>query len=491
MTGTEQDCGGDDIALAKGVPTAAKASTAALDDPARWQQLPPVPAIPPGSRTLVYLGPTLPRTEAEALLPGALICPPVRHGDLYGMIAADIDTVLIIDGVFHGDTPVWQREILALLAAGKQVVGASSMGALRALELAPFGMIGVGAVVAQYRDGVIEGDDEVALLHGDAEMEYMPLTLPLVDLRHGLALAQTADVITSAQAAAIASAMKAKGQGERSLRAALALAADLGVATDVLRRWIGPGADSLKACDARRALSALATPTGVATVAEIGQNPAALPPILGAGAGLQILLRAGFAHGGPGLRVGDALSRVADQAPATMARHRREESRRYFLKQWAELTGQGPSPDVVAGFAADWVDRAATTAGLAPSDWCRAAALMPGELPDLLHGRAVEAWVATRDAAALGLEPGPKNCPSVPLVLADWVRRRGITPPMGTEIDPQTVAAWLVQSGPAYFGHLDWDPTVAASRAMQAEGTMAALVLAQGAVSPKGQGGDA
>ena len=48
------------------------------------------------------------------------------------------------------------------MAAGTQVFGAASMGALRAAELAPFGMIGVGAIFAAYRDGRLTGDDEVA-----------------------------------------------------------------------------------------------------------------------------------------------------------------------------------------------------------------------------------------------------------------------------------------------------------------------------------------
>jgi hypothetical protein len=46
--------------------------------------------------------------------------------------------------------------------------GAASMGALRAVELEPFGMIGTGRV--------FEGDDEVGVLHGPAEIGYPTLT---------------------------------------------------------------------------------------------------------------------------------------------------------------------------------------------------------------------------------------------------------------------------------------------------------------------------
>ena len=54
---------------------------------------------------------------------------------------------------------------------GIQVLGASSMGALRAAELHGFGMIGYGTIFEWYRDGLIDGDDEVALWHEPEEGE--------------------------------------------------------------------------------------------------------------------------------------------------------------------------------------------------------------------------------------------------------------------------------------------------------------------------------
>jgi len=60
------------------------------------------------------------------------------------------------------------------------------MGALRAAELYSLGMIGHGTVFEWYRDGIIEGDDEVALLHGPAEFGFRPLSEPLVNIRYTL-----------------------------------------------------------------------------------------------------------------------------------------------------------------------------------------------------------------------------------------------------------------------------------------------------------------
>ena len=86
-------------------------------------------------RKLAFLGPSLGLAEAHGLCPDAEFLPPIRFGDLYALSCEPPGQVLIVDGVFHDSTPVWQREILQLLRTGWRVLGASSMGALRALEL--------------------------------------------------------------------------------------------------------------------------------------------------------------------------------------------------------------------------------------------------------------------------------------------------------------------------------------------------------------------
>ena len=104
--------------------------------------------------------------------------------------------IVLIDGLFHGVPAVWQREIVAAMDDGIEVLGASSMGALRAAELAHYGMVGHGTIFGWYRDGVIDGDDEVALLHGDAADGFLPLSEPLVNLRATLARAVDAEVVS-------------------------------------------------------------------------------------------------------------------------------------------------------------------------------------------------------------------------------------------------------------------------------------------------------
>ena len=67
--------------------------------------------------------------------------------------------------------------------------GAASMGALRAAELHGFGMVGHGRIFEWYRDGVIDADDEVALIYGPEEVGYPSLSKPLVNIRATLAAA--------------------------------------------------------------------------------------------------------------------------------------------------------------------------------------------------------------------------------------------------------------------------------------------------------------
>jgi hypothetical protein len=167
-------------------------------------------------RVFVYIGPSLARREVERRLPGAEIRPPVRHGDLARIPARAGDTVLLVDGLFLHSAAVRHKEILALLADGVAVAGSSSMGALRAAELGEYGMRGVGRVYDLYRRGVIDGDDEVAIVHADEEAGLRPLSEPMVNIRLDLDRALAADVLDPAGHARLVSAVKAMPFRERS-----------------------------------------------------------------------------------------------------------------------------------------------------------------------------------------------------------------------------------------------------------------------------------
>ena len=81
------------------------------------------------------------------------------------------------------------------MSEGVPVFGAASMGALRAAELHEFGMRGIGRIFEAFRDGVLEDDDEVAVVHGPAEIGYLPASEAMVNIRATLALAEAKGVI--------------------------------------------------------------------------------------------------------------------------------------------------------------------------------------------------------------------------------------------------------------------------------------------------------
>lgn len=98
--------------------------------------------------------------------------PPVSEGDILKILNNAPDIIAIIDGYFENTPSVWHKEILYAMKNGVHVLGASSMGALRAAELAAFGMEGVGKIYKYYASGDLQDDDEVTITHGPRELGY-------------------------------------------------------------------------------------------------------------------------------------------------------------------------------------------------------------------------------------------------------------------------------------------------------------------------------
>lgn len=131
---------------------------------------------------VVFVGPTLGEERHRIAVPGVEIRGPAGQGDLARAVLQGATVIGLIDGVFEQTAAVWHKEILFALSEGVQVFGAASMGALRATECAPFGMIGVGEVFRRYAEGEIVDDDAVGQVHGPEELDYMPLSEPLVNI---------------------------------------------------------------------------------------------------------------------------------------------------------------------------------------------------------------------------------------------------------------------------------------------------------------------
>lgn len=144
-------------------------------------------------KVVVFLGPSLDADAAKKIL-DAEYRPPASRGDIFTAVKDGAEIIGLIDGVFFQACSIAHREILYALDEGVKVIGASSMGALRASELDIHGMEGVGKVYELYKSGVLVSDDEVALILEPETSK--PLSEPLVNIRHNLDLAEEKGIIT-------------------------------------------------------------------------------------------------------------------------------------------------------------------------------------------------------------------------------------------------------------------------------------------------------
>lgn len=163
----------------------------------------------------VFVGPTCTKETIHAVIPQARVEAPIQLGDLFKIKQETGDVVVIIDGLFHHSAPVRHKEILEALAAGVHVVGASSMGAIRACELERYGMVGIGEIFKMFRDGLIEADDEVAVVHTESP-DYKQLSEPLVNIRKALTTATAREIISDGDAGRLLEIAKGLHYASRS-----------------------------------------------------------------------------------------------------------------------------------------------------------------------------------------------------------------------------------------------------------------------------------
>lgn len=145
---------------------------------------------------VIYTGLSLSFEDAKEIL-DAEYMPPIKRGDLNDLLEKrdDVEIIGIIDGVFHQSPAVAHKEILAALKRDIIVVGGSSIGALRACELYPYGMIGVGHIFEDYKNGLIDSDDDVAVaLDPDT---YEQLSEPWINMKYNFNFAVEDGIISN------------------------------------------------------------------------------------------------------------------------------------------------------------------------------------------------------------------------------------------------------------------------------------------------------
>jgi hypothetical protein len=211
-------------------------------------------------RMIVFTGSTLTHEAGREILPDATFRGPAGFGDVYRAWRDGASVIAIIDGTFDQAMAVWHKEILWALQEGVLVVGAASMGALRAAELDDFGMRGVGRIYRWFRDEELEDDDEVAVSHEPADGNYRARSEALVNIRVTLARARNQGVISATTAEMLGVLAKDLFYPERSYAEILRRARSLALPSsecDSLAGWLPRGRVDQKREDALSLLAEL------------------------------------------------------------------------------------------------------------------------------------------------------------------------------------------------------------------------------------------
>jgi hypothetical protein len=221
----------------------------------------PVPSIakPRTSIAIIFAGPSLP-PSARPIDPCLVWRPPVQRDDIYHAALDRPTAIGIIDGRFDAVPSVRHREIAWAIERGIRVYGAASMGALRAAELADFGMKGVGRVFQWYRDGTLVDDGDVAVVHGPEELDYVQLSTPTVNLEATIQKAVRAGVLDQKLATLVIACARSVNYQTRTLSAVFRSAADRGVPQAILiplREWIDTGWTDQKRLDSEEMIQVI------------------------------------------------------------------------------------------------------------------------------------------------------------------------------------------------------------------------------------------
>jgi hypothetical protein len=204
---------------------------------------------------VVFAGPTLSREEASRYL-DACYLPPADQGAIV-YIASEIkpEVIVLIDGVFGHVPSVRHKEILWALSRGMRVCGAASLGAIRAAELHPQGMIGHGLIYRRYRATPLVDDDEVAVAMSPVEMGSQAIGDALINMRITLRAAARQGVISASLAKLLVQTAQATYFLDRSYSKVIAdvrpkiCREDVG-ALAALERWLKGNAIDQKRADA-------------------------------------------------------------------------------------------------------------------------------------------------------------------------------------------------------------------------------------------------
>jgi hypothetical protein len=215
---------------------------------------------------VVFLGPSLETERARTYL-DALYRPPAEQGHIIEIVRRHRPrAIVLIDGAFASVPAVRHKEILWALSRGVEVFGAASLGALRAAELAGFGMQGHGFIYRWFRAHPFAEDDEVAVAMTPPSLGAAPLSDALIDMRLTFRKAERAGIISAELRRLVAQAARAAHFQERSYSGVFEAVRLEGPSWAIaslpeLEAWIRRNGVSQKSVDAEGLLRWVVAPT--------------------------------------------------------------------------------------------------------------------------------------------------------------------------------------------------------------------------------------
>ncbi|MDP9651462.1 TfuA-like protein [Paraburkholderia caledonica] len=201
-------------------------------------------------RSVVFGGPSIRSDDAARI--ACELRPPARRNDVLAASKEGKQLIVIVDGHMAYLAPPSPMEILQCIQNfGTRIVGASSLGALRAVELRHHGMTGTGWVYEQFLKGHVDADDELlVLMHPET---FQPITVPLINVRYGLARLLVRQVVTPDQCQRILETLGGRSFEQRTKGLIVDVLADLGLHID-LANFLTSEESDIKGKDARECL---------------------------------------------------------------------------------------------------------------------------------------------------------------------------------------------------------------------------------------------
>ncbi len=175
--------------------------------------------------TYLFAGPTLYGVAPNcAGLSTVALLPPAKRGDIDALVRRETtpSTLILADGFFYSELSVSHAELRRALRAGWDVIGVSSIGAIRACEMLGLGMKGFGDVFHRFATEPDFSDDEVALLH-TPRPPYYPGSEPMVHVREYLNALVREGAIDRSRSEDVVGRFKNRWFGDRTVEALSAL----------------------------------------------------------------------------------------------------------------------------------------------------------------------------------------------------------------------------------------------------------------------------